>query len=183
MTNPIVSLKRSRRGKAAEYAHEEESHGAATNAPESPHVGKQLLILLWQKMGEREETTKELATNLGIAYPYLMALARNERPVHQLSREVLKNAAKYLGLPVAQAYILAGALDPTDFFYEERIHKEIEDVYKDSLGNPDWSGHTPPRADWDTSPQSVKLYASMLYESATTKKLMTYASLELPKIS
>lgn len=136
-----------------------------TNAIDSP-IGAALIAALWERMGEQAHTPKELAESLGITYVYLMALARGEKPIQQVSREVLKRAADYLNVPVAQAYLLAGALTPEDFVLmpslDERIARVREAMAHDAM----WCGLALSDEVWRKTPQEARLLICMLYEQS-----------------
>jgi transcriptional regulator with XRE-family HTH domain len=135
--------------------------GAKT--PESP-VGAALIASLWERMSERGHTTKELAEFLGITYVYLMALARGEKPIPQVGREVFKRAADYLGTPVAQAYLLAGALNPEDFVLSSTMDERIARIRKAMMHDAMWCGLALTDEVWQQTPQEARLLICMLYE-------------------
>jgi transcriptional regulator with XRE-family HTH domain len=134
-------------------------------ALESP-TGAALIATLWERMGERAHTPKELAEALGITYVYLMALARGEKPIQQVSREVLKRAADYLNVPVAQAYLLAGALTPEDFVLMPSLDERIERVRDAMRHDAMWCGLALSDEVWRKTPQEARLLICMLYEQA-----------------
>lgn len=140
--------------------------------------GKQLIAALWMQMTERGETTKDLAVHLGIAYPYLMALARGERPVPGVDRGVLVKAANYLSVPVVSAYIMAEALDPTDFVNHSTMDQRIRDAISQMQRHPDWCGHAPSKATWAALHKNVKLFICMLFEKATGTEIFDYATID-----
>lgn len=175
----VITIKGSRRAKSAKKT--AAAADPKKTVPKSGGVefpGKPLLDNLWVKLKERGETTHQLAKQLGIAYPYLMALARDERKLPNVDREVLENAANYLGIPVAQAYILAGALKHEDFFFADSLDAEIKSLYEAMSKHPHWCGYAPSRAAWEALPQQVKLLIGMLFERVTGKSLFRYAEIE-----
>ncbi|MCL4722877.1 MAG: helix-turn-helix transcriptional regulator [Rhodocyclaceae bacterium] len=177
----VVTLKNSRRAKSAQKKIK------APVSPSSPEdsageiQGKPLLDLLWVEVGRKGHTTHDLAEALGVAYPYLMALARGERKLPSVSREFLVNAAGYLNIPVAQAYILSGALKPTDFYHEDTLQAEIANLY-DAIGkHPHWCGFLPSKKTWAGLPKNVKLLIGMFFERVTGKTFFRYAEMESEK--
>jgi transcriptional regulator with XRE-family HTH domain len=137
----------------------------AAKTPESP-VGAALIASLWERMSERGHTTKELAESLGITYVYLMALARGEKPIPQVGREVLKRAADYLGTPVAQAYLLAGALNPEDFVLSPTMDERIARIRDAMTHDAMWCGLALTDEVWQQTPQEARLLICMLYEQS-----------------
>jgi len=133
--------------------------------PASP-PGAALIARLWEEMSRRGHTTKQLADTLGITYIYLMALARGEKPIYQLGRDVLVRAAEYLNSPVAQAYLLAGVMSPEDFVLtptlDDRMARVREAMAHDSM----WCGLELSDAQWAKTPQEARLLICMLYEQA-----------------
>ncbi len=134
-------------------------------AIESP-LGAALIAALWERMSERGHTPKELAEALGITYVYLMALARGEKPIQQLGREVLKRAAEYLRTPVAQAYLLAGALTPEDFVLVPSLDERIERIREAMTHDAMWCGLALTDEVWRQTPQEARLLICMLYEQS-----------------
>lgn len=135
--------------------------------------GKRLLDALWVEMGRREEKTRDLAAALGVAYPYLMSLARGEASITTVERVVLNNAANYLDIPVAQAFILAGALREEDFFHEKTLRHELDNAYHLMQSHPDWCGYAPSVANWNSMPTKMRLFIGLLFDKATSGNLIT----------
>ena len=137
--------------------------GAKTS--QSP-AGAALIASLWERMSERGHTPKELAKFLGITYVYLMALARGEKPIPQVGRDVLKRAADYLGTPVAQAYLLAGALNPEDFVLSPTMDERIAHIREAMTHDAMWCGLALTDEIWQKTPHEARLLICMLYEQA-----------------
>jgi len=138
---------------------------SSAKTPESP-VGTALIATLWERMSERGHTSKELAKHLGITYVYLMALARGEKPIPQVGREVLKRAADYLGTPVAQAYLLAGALNPEDFVLSPTMDERIARIRDAMTHDAMWCGLALTDEVWQQTPREARLLICMLYEQS-----------------
>lgn len=143
------------------------NQASASSAPgNASPPGAGLIAALWERMTQVGHSTKDLAQELGITYVYLMALARGEKPIPQVSRDVLKRAADYLGVPVAQTYLLSGALSPEDFVYlptlDERIEKIREVMSHDAM----WCGLALTDEIWAKTPRESRLLICMLYEQA-----------------
>lgn len=126
--------------------------------------GAALVNLLWNTMKARGEAPADLASQLGITYAYLMALARGERPIDHASRPVFVAAAKYLKLPVAQTYLLADALFTEDFAYEPDLDEKFDRIHQSMLNDPVWCGYAPSQKEWRLLDKKIKMFLSLLYE-------------------
>lgn len=115
----------------------------------------------------RGEGASELAAHLGIGYVYLTQLLRGVRPVDKLGRQAFINAAKYLNVPVAQIYLWAGALEPTDFINDFEFEVLAGDAHDIMSRHTEWGGFTPHRAEWDLMPESAKVMIMLLFERVT----------------
>lgn len=129
--------------------------------------GAALMAALWNKMNHRGETPAELASHLGITYAYLMALARGERPIPQVSRAVLVAAAAYLRVPTAQAYLLSEALLTEDFVYVPTVEEKIKRIYEAMLNDPLWMGYALKGDTWENLTLDAKLLVCLLYEKSS----------------
>lgn len=149
--------------------------------PHPPAKTNRLISYLASTAEERSDKPVALAKALGIGYVYLSLLYRGERPPENLSRKVLVAAAKYLKVPVAQAYLWAGALQPSDFIYEgESTPKGArlgEDVHAVMSRHPQWGGFMPSERQWAATPQETRLALTLLFERATGIELVDKTSL------
>jgi transcriptional regulator with XRE-family HTH domain len=141
------------------------------NAKNPP--GAALMGSLWATMKAREEVPVELARQLGITYAYLMALARGERPINAVSREILVAAANYLRIPAAQAFLLAEALHPEDFAYSAEIEEKLDRVRETMAADVIWMGYTPSRKEWHELPVRARMLIALLYERAGQTKFFS----------
>lgn len=138
----------------------------------------ELMLLLFSKASANGETTRQLASHLQISYVYLMALARGKSPVSSVDRKIFVSAAKFLGIPVAQAMLHGGALQPTDFLVEAAASDKISRVFSRMKTDPEWGGFTPGLRVLEKSPKDVKTLLCLLYErAAQTSEL---ASVRIP---
>lgn len=125
-----------------------------------------LMLKLWEKAAANNESPAELAASLDISYPYLLALARGERPTSGMTRVHLVSVAKYLSLPVGQVYLLAGALSPEDFIFEPTQDEKMQYALEAMRNDPLWTAHTPNKKVWQHADPSLKLLICLLYERA-----------------
>jgi len=124
----------------------------------------QLIAHLWNKMSQMNETPRELASNLKISYVYFMALSRGEREVERADRKVFVEAARYLDIPVAQAFLLGGALIPSDFMVENSVDARIDRNFEMMRSDPAWCGFVPSAKTLKNTPEDVKILVGLLYE-------------------
>jgi len=148
--------------------------------------GAALIARLWDEMTKRDQTTHQLAESLGITYVYLMKLASGEKPIFQLGRETLVRAAEYMAIPVAQAYLLAGALNIEDFVLMPTLDERFARVREAMVHDPMWCGLALSDDVWQQTPQEARLLICLLYEhSAKTTwldwTLIPKGALEKPK--
>jgi len=117
-------------------------------------------------MAKRGQTTHQLAESLGITYVYLMKLASGEKPIFQIGRETLVRAAEYMAIPVAQAYLLAGALSIEDFVLTPTLDERVAQVREAMVHDTMWCGLALGDDVWQQTPQEARLLICMLYEQA-----------------
>jgi transcriptional regulator with XRE-family HTH domain len=134
-------------------------------APATP-PGAALISRLWDEMVKRGQTTHQLADSLGITYVYLMKLASGEKPIFQIGRETLVRAAEYMTIPVAQAYLLAGALSIEDFVLTPTLDERLAQVREAMVHDAMWCGLALSDDVWQQTPQEARLLICMLYEQA-----------------
>ena len=125
--------------------------------------------MLWNKMDILNETPRDLAVRLGISYTYLMCLARGERPIANSERKVLKAAADYLEIPVAQAYLHSGALKPSDFIVRDTAEAKIANMFERMKADHEWSAYTPSKKAFDNLDPEIKILTCLLYERVSKR--------------
>ena len=128
--------------------------------------GAALISQLWDEMAKRGQTTHQLAESLGITYVYLMKLASGDKPIFQIGRETLVRAAEYMAIPVAQAYLLAGALSIEDFVLTPTLDERVAQVREAMVHDAMWCGLALSDDVWQQTPQEARLLICMLYEQA-----------------
>lgn len=146
------------------------SNAEADDSKNSKNI---LIRALWHSMSKRNHTVHGLAAVLDVTYGYLLALARGERPVNMVSHDILVRAAEYLQIPVAQAYVWAGVLQPSDFYNARSLRFELDNLYEDLMTNTGINMFAPSRDVWETLPDSAKLTIGLLYEKVREKQFIT----------
>ncbi|MCX7173806.1 MAG: hypothetical protein NT159_07760 [Proteobacteria bacterium] len=161
-----ITVKRQKPGPKAGFKYSTPRSHATTPKPV-------LIELLFDAAQLRNESPELLAAGLSIGYPYLMALARGTRPTADLGRDILTAAAKYLDVPIAQAYLWAGALLPTDFFFEPSLRRELQDVFTAIQTHPHWGGFCVKKSEWDSLSDEARILYALLFEKATDKHILS----------
>lgn len=138
----------------------------------NPPAETTLMSYLAAEAQNRNETPVDLAKHLGIGYVYLTQLLSGKKDTSRLGREILIAAAEYLRVPVAEAYLYAGALLPTDFVCEWESNLVSGDVLDVMARQPHWGGFVPKREVWESMPEEAKLFVLFAFESATGMQLI-----------
>lgn len=94
-----------------------------------------LVRALWSCMDRRGHSIHDLADALGVTYGYLLSIARGERPMNSVSRDILARAAEYLQIPLAQAYVWAVSPRPEYFYNSRSLAFELDALYEDLKNN------------------------------------------------
>lgn len=167
----VVTIRRQKPGAKAGSKRSKAVSARATVTTRRPV----LMEMLTEASKMRGQTPHELAHALGIGYPYLMALMRGSRPTATLEREKLVQAADYLDVSVAQAYIWAGALSPADFFSRSTLNKELGTLYLAIRNHPDWGPYCPDQKEWDAidDDNRMKLMLALLFEHVTGNQYLS----------
>jgi transcriptional regulator with XRE-family HTH domain len=131
-----------------------------------------LMSYLAAEAQDRGESPAELAKNLGIGYVYLTQLLRGKKDTAKLGREILVAAAKYLRVPVIQAYLWAGALKPSDFIYERDEAIFSGTPYEVMARHQNWGGFMPSKKDWEKTPNDAKQVMIRMFEELTGQTII-----------
>jgi hypothetical protein len=84
-----------------------------------------------------------------------------------MRRSIFVAAANYLDIPVAQAFLLGGVLEPKDFIVEVTATQKIDDVIERMRRDPTWCGFVPTATELDKMDQKSKILIGLLYENTT----------------
>lgn len=134
---------------------------------EAPPEPSQLMSYLAAEAQNRNHTPAELAKHLGIGYVYLTQLLSGKKDTARLGRDILVAAADYLDVPVAEAYLWAGALLPTDFVHEGHAREMSGEQFDVMSRHSYWGGFMPTRKEWDSLSDRARLLVVMAFEQAT----------------
>lgn len=134
--------------------------------------GHRLVELLFETADAREETREQLARALGMGGVTLARLRRGCRHPADLERRHLTAAAAYLGLPVAQVYLLADAMAPADFYAQNQLPEGLQAGWVAMSLDPEWCGFVPDRDEWTGLPDGVKTLLVTLYSEHAGRRFL-----------
>lgn len=139
----------------------------STDSTHKLESGDELIRALWARMQQLNLTPKQVAEDhLGMTYAYLTALHRGDRSTKSIGNDTLRKMAEFLGLPPAQAWLLAGVLSNTDFLFQEDIENRVQSVYEKMRADPIWCGYVVNEEIWNATPLEMKVSFCFMYERA-----------------
>lgn len=139
---------------------------------ETKTAHRPLMSYLVAEAQKRNDSLKELAAHLGIGYPYLAKLCKGDSDTAKIGRPVLVAAAKYLDVPIAEVYLWAGVLQPTDFVHEGEFKAISGDPFDVISRHPQWGGFMPARKEWDAMSPRARQMVVLAFERASGANLM-----------
>ncbi len=77
--------------------------------------GGPLVGWLFEEAALRGLRPKDLATELGVTYGYVMQLQTGRRSTENIGRGFATRCAEFLGIPAAAVFLLSGHIRPADF--------------------------------------------------------------------
>lgn len=142
--------------------------------------GAALLGAINAMAASRQQSFQEACHAMEISPTFLAEIfaPRSRKTVDQLSNAYLKQIAAYLEVPLAQVYILAGILSPTDFVVENSFEKDFRRVLATMRQDALWTGVVPPDESFDQTGTDIKLLVALLYERVTAKTLLAKAGID-----
>jgi transcriptional regulator with XRE-family HTH domain len=134
--------------------------------------GAALLVWLIKTAVQRGDKMHQLAAALGVTYGYLVQLKKGIRATTRVSEEVIRAAARYLGVPAIAVRLAVGQVTLSDFDlpgerFSQRVDNGLDFISKD----PAYSFLLPPgveKLDVETKAALV-----VLYEGATGARLLS----------
>lgn len=141
--------------------------GTKRPKPEVKVASHPLMSYLAAEAQNRNETPAELAKRLGIGYVYLTQLLRGKKDTAGLGRKILVAAAEYLDVPIAEVYLWAGVLQPTDFVHEGKFKAMSGEQFDVMSRHPQWGGFMPTRKEWDAMSDRARLLVVLAFEQVT----------------
>lgn len=138
-------------------------------------VGSALLSAALKRGEELEMKPEDVAKEFGLAYSTLRSLANGNRKIPGLDRRIIERIARFIGIPVAQAFVMAEILKVEDFFDVSTLDQKLDAVYDAMTEDPVWRGNAPKREVWNESDQSMRLLVALLYERTVRTHLLDKA--------
>lgn len=134
--------------------------------------GAALHVWLIKTAVQRGEKMHQLAASLGVTYGYLVQLKKGIRSTTRISEEVIRAAARYLGVPAIAVRLAAGQVTLSDFDlpgerFSQRVDNGLDFISKD----PAYSFLLPPGVEKLST--EVKASIVVLYEGATGARLLS----------
>lgn len=148
---------------------------------DSDKKGSRLLAVINRVMAKNNHTIEDVAAVLNISPVYLRAIASGSRSFADVDRSILRCAAEYVGMPVAQVFLLSDAMNPEDFFFARTVEDEVNAAREAMITNPVWSGYAPSSEEWANSTLRQKIFVTMLFEAATGQTFLTSAEIPMPE--
>lgn len=110
---------------------------------------------------------------------YFDALKAGRRPVYRLDESKLERIAAWLGISKGQAYIMAGVLEPQDFYPYDDLNDKLNRVFREISNDPVWMGLTPSVEEWEAASLKMRLMMVHLYEQLSCRELLERAKTQL----
>ena len=132
------------------------------------------------KAATRKHSFQEACLAMEISPTYLAEVfsPKARKTIDNLSNVYLKQIASYLEAPLAQVYILAGILSPTDFVVESSFVDEFQRMLAAMRADSHWSSVVPADEAFASAGNDIKLLIALLYERVTTQTLISKAQVD-----
>lgn len=139
--------------------------------------GSAFIHKLWVTMVEKGDSPKDLSAVIGIAYSYLMLLAKGDRDPAGLPLDSIRKAAHYMGIPMAQAALMTEVMEPADFYLNLTIPDRVEIVQRELQRDALYGGFALKPNVWHELPLEAKLLIAVLYENGSKTKYLDAAKM------
>ncbi len=130
-----------------------------------------LFALLKEYRDKHALSTEEMADRLETKRFTLQAYFFG-RGIKQLEPSLIRAAARVLGIPPVQAFLIAGVIDPEDildpYTADDRLNHVVETIRND----PAFMGFAP-GPEWGELPRSTKVLIALLYEQAVGRQVLS----------
>lgn len=154
----------------ADEANQELWHGMSAEDLKRP--GAALLVWLTKVATQRGEKMHQMSGALGVTYGYLIQLKKGIRETSRISDEVVRSAARYLGVPAIAVRLAAGQVSLTDFQMPgDRFERRVEDAIAYIGRDPAYCFLLPPGM--KDLPLDAQISMVVLYEQATGARLIS----------
>ena len=145
-----------------------------------PYKEKSHLLLreIKNELYEQDMGIKELAKQVGVSYPHAVARMSGERSWAGCEREIIKELADFLKVPVLQVYFWSGFLLPEDHYFTQDLTDRIKLSREQQQKDPYVGGMLPSEKAWKATPLEVQMYVVTLYASLDAQILSAHAKKE-----
>lgn len=137
--------------------------------------GLPLIEAIRARARDNGDQMQEVAGKFEVSYVYLTSLLSGAREISGLADDKKRKVAEYLGVPVAQIYILAEILKPEDFVIPQSLDERTYLSFKKLGADPVWSCTVPSTKDWNATPSGVRLLVALMYERLSETVLLDKA--------
>ncbi|AOZ11177.1 helix-turn-helix domain-containing protein [Cupriavidus malaysiensis] len=126
------------------------------------------------RMEELGLAADDAAREIGVSPQHFYLLLNGTRKWTTMGDEKLKLTAKFLDVPLAKVYHMAGILETADFFVSEvDVGSRLDAVFKSMTADPALKGLLlPPRKVWEGFSLEAKHLAVTLYELLLQRDLL-----------
>lgn len=146
------------------------------NSSTAKSVGMQLRAAIDREAKKRKFTHAEVAAFIGCSKVYLVALLTGNRPIQDVSRNILKGISRFLDVPLLQVYSMAEILMPTDMICRIKLDDELEKVFRLMQSDPLILHLISSDEEWNTKPIKDKMLLAYLYQEANANRLQSLIS-------
>lgn len=136
----------------------------------------QLIDVIEAKAREREMDFSEFTELLGFTESYYRTFRNGNRWIGTVGHDKLEKIAKFVEMPLASVYMLAGILKPSDFVHRSDLSEKIREGFHRLRRNPVMGPFAPSAEDWERTPESVQFMMILMYERLTAEELLEKAS-------
>lgn len=142
--------------------------------------GAALLGAIRTKAASRQQNFHYACLAMEISPTFLAEIfsPESKKSVDSLSNVYLKKIASYLEVPLAQVYILAGILSPSDFVLESDFSQDFQRILHIMRQDHLWTGLVPDDETFAKTGTDIKLLIALLYERVTTQSLIAKANID-----
>lgn len=110
--------------------------------------GGPLISWLLDEAYRRQQTYREMATDLQVTYGYINQLRNGLRKVEQISHEFAQACAQYLGVPTIVIKLISGSIRMSDFAWPSLTEEEVVDrAYRRMTADPSVKPTLPVQSD------------------------------------
>jgi hypothetical protein len=146
-----------------------------TSAKDTGIRGIKLFELFEQTLDERKDNRGDILEKIGFTEAYYGVYRRGDRWIGTVSHEKLEEFAKYLKVPLANVYLLAEILKPSDFVDRDSLPKKFAQLYDILQGDDSIRPFLPSNDVWAKTPVDSKLLIYFMFKQITGKEIQQLA--------